>query len=233
MKRSFLMTLSLFFSITFFCLTSIEANAQYQDRSYIREQIALKGECRNVAITKNNGDLMLYGRNGWAATGCPNSLTNALNQLNEENEFIDDVQLTESGRWLILYGNNGLQWNNIPYDLEQKLREWNKEKEVITSVSFNDAGNWVAVSTNYICASDQNVQDWIVEGMEMYGGVWATCVTDEALVVVYENGFRCAGDIPSTLREKLDSTSINVYRLKIAGSSWFFSDGKGEYEYNM
>lgn len=105
-------------------------SAQARSRSYIREQITENGQCRNVAITKYNGDLMLYGRNGWAASGCPTALTNALNELNDESEYINDVQLTESGKWLILYGDNGCRYStNIPYSLEEKLKEFNEDGE--------------------------------------------------------------------------------------------------------
>jgi len=228
---------SLFISIltAFIVLFAMPFNlsAQPRDRNYIKERIKFHNECRNVAITKHNGDLMLYGKNGWAANGCPSELTKALNELNEDEEYIDDVQLTENGRWLILYGDNGIRWNDIPYSLEKKLREWNSQKEVITSVSFNDDGDWVAVSQNYICASDSRLQEWIGDGMKLYGGVYTTCITDDAIVVVYENGFRTLGEIPSTLNSKLKSTDINVFRLKIAGEAWFFSDGKSNYDYHM
>lgn len=209
------------------------ASAQSRNRNYIKQQISYHNECRNVAITQYNGDLMLYGSNGWAASGCPKGLTDALNELNEDGEYIDDVQLTEEGRWLILYGDNGFRWNDIPYSLERKLREWNSSGEVITSVSFNDSGDWVAVCQAYISASDSELQDWIAEGMEDYGQVWTTCMTEDALVVVYEDGFKTLGDIPSTLEAKLTSTPIDIYRLKIAGEAWFFSDGKSYYDYHM
>lgn len=130
MKQIVSFIVTLFLSVTFTCLTSTEANAQSRDRSYIREQISRRGECRNVAITKTNGDLMIYGRNGWAASGCPSGLTDALDELTED-------------------------------------------------------------------------------------------------------GFRTIGEIPSTLGAKLNSTTIDVYRLKIAGSAWFISDGKSEYDYRM
>ncbi|MDR3226840.1 MAG: hypothetical protein LBT56_04120, partial [Prevotellaceae bacterium] len=102
-----------------------------QGRDYIKQQIRQQGECRNVAITKTNGDLMLYGRNGCARLGCPNSLNNAITELNNDRVYIDDVQLTEEGRWLILWGSNGIRWNDIPYSLERKLREYNNNNEVI------------------------------------------------------------------------------------------------------
>ena len=214
-------------------LSSNVAMAQPLDRSFIRQQIRENDQCRNVAITKSNGDLMLYGQNGWAADGCPAGLTQAMNELNNQHEYIDDVQLTESGRWLILYGDNGLLWNNIPAVLEQTLREWNANNEVITSVSFNDDGEWIAVSENYICASDPDIQNWVAEGIDKFGVVWTTCITDDAAVVVYENGFKYLGEIPPSLGDSLDATDIDVYRLKIAGDAWFFSDGVGACEYRL
>lgn len=219
--------------ITMVMAMPFTADAQTRSREYIRQQIREQNSCRNVAITKYNGDLMLYGTNGWAASGCPKDLTDALDELNSKGEYITDVQLTEEGCWLILYGDNGAIWNDIPATLEAKLKEWNKKQEIITSVTFNDMGEWIAVSTNYISASDEDIQDWIVEGMEDFGCVWATCITDDALVVVYEGGFGTSGNIPSTLTKCLKTTDINVYRIKIAGEAWFISDGKREYDYNM
>ena len=45
-----------------FLLISFSSFSQ-NGREYIREQIEVEGNCRNVAITKTNGDLMLYGVN--------------------------------------------------------------------------------------------------------------------------------------------------------------------------
>ena len=99
-----------------------------QSRKYIRDAIDSWGSCRNVAITRYNGDLALYGSNGYAIADCPQGLTDAIDRLNDEGEYIDDVQLTENCRWLVLYGDNGIIWNNIPYSLENKLREFNREQ---------------------------------------------------------------------------------------------------------
>lgn len=233
MKKNLYLSLLTIIAFMLFIAIPSDADAQGRNRNYIKERIREYGECRNVAITKRNGDLMLYGENGWAASGCPKGLTEALRKLHDNGEYINDVQLTENGCWLILYGDNGIEWNDIPYSLEKKLREWNNNLEVITSVSFNDDGDWIAVSENYISASSTEIQDFVAEGMDSYGGVWATCVTDDAIVVVYEEGYRTVGNIPSTLMSKLKSTSINVYRLKIAGEAWFLSDGKSQYDYNM
>ena len=204
-----------------------------QSRSYIKEAIKKNGECRNVAITKTNGDLMLYGRNGCARSGCPKGLNDAIVELNNAQEYIDDVQLTENGRWLILYGNNGFLWNDIPYSLERQLREYNNEGETVLSVTFNDAGDWAIVSTEHVSASETWIQDWLKEGMRNYGMLWTVCITDDAMVAVFEDGYKFYGNVPETLKTALNKTRIDVFRLKIAGTAWFFSDGKSRYDYYM
>lgn len=219
--------------ISFCAILFITLSVSGQSREYIREQIREQGQCRNVAITKYNGDLMLYGQNGWASIGCPEDLTDALLELNEERKYITDVQLTDNGSWLIIYGDNGCRWNDIPYSLENKLRKWNESGEEITSVSFNDAGDWIAVCTNYISSSDTDIQEWVADGMDKFGGVLATCITDDAAVVVYENGYRFLGNVPSDLKQKLDVVPFDVCRIKIAGTAWFISDGVRRYDYNM
>ena len=69
--------------------------------------------------------------------------------------------------------------------------------------------------------------------MDYYGAVLATCITEDAAVVVYEEGYRFLGDVPQDLKRRLETVSFNVYRVKIAGSAWFISDNKSRYSYNM
>jgi len=204
-----------------------------QGRSYIRQQISEKGECRNVAITKTNGDLMLYGRNGWAGTGLPSNLSSALNELNNDRSYIDDVQLTEEGSWVILYGDNGFRWYDIPSSLEKKMREFNNDNEIVTSVTFNDAGDWIIISTKHYSSSDSRINEWLKEGNDRYGQLWAACVTEDAIVAVYADGYKFLGNVPQSLKNALNETELDVYRLKIAGSSWFFADKNGNYRYSM
>lgn len=159
-------------------------------------------------------DLALNGKNAYAASGVPDGLLKALKELNDEGEFIDDVQLTEGGRWLILYGDNGFRWNDIPASLEKKLREYNENEEVVTSVTFNDKGGWIIISTEHISASNTGVYDWIEEGMDKYGALWAAHMTNEALILCYENGFRHSGNIPEKVKRKLGETNILEKILK-------------------
>lgn len=211
------------------CLPAMGQNS----RSYIRGKINDWGECRNVAITRTNGDIALYGTNGWAGSGLPSGLMSAIRELHNNEEYIDDIQLTERGSWLILYGNNGLRWSGIPYSLEREIRHYNSQGEVITSVTFNDSGDWIVITTEHISSSHSNIQDWLVAGMNNFGKLWTACVTDDGMVAVYENGYKFYGNVPSDLRSNLNSTSLDVYRLKIAGTSWFFADKDGSYQYNM
>lgn len=209
-------------------------SGQTGSREYIRNAIKNWGSCRNVAITKTNGDLALYGRNGWAHSGCPDGLVEALEDLSDDGEYIDDVQLTESGRWLILYGNNGFKYSsNIPYSLERKLHEYNERGDVVTSVTFNDAGSWIIISTEHFSTSSTEVTNWLKEGVEECGKLWAACVTDDALVAVFDRGYRFMGDVPESLKTALRETSLDVYRLKISGGSWFFADKNSKYKYRM
>lgn len=203
------------------------------NRSYIRDAIKGWGECRNVAITRTNGDLALYGKNGCARSGVPSDLNDAINELNSNGNYIDDIQLTERGKWLILIDDNGFQWNNIPYSLEQKIREYNNDGEQVTSVTFNDDGDWIIISTEHISASSTALQNWLADGLEDYGQLWAACITEDALVAVFENGYRFLGNVPEDLKTALKSTNLDVYRLKIAGTAWFFADKNGKYRYNM
>lgn len=221
------------FSVIALLFVSLSATAQPEDRDFIRQQIEKQGRCRNVAITKTNGDLMLYGKNGWAANGCPQALTAALDYLNETDEFIDEVQLTEEGKWVIIYGDNGLRYDGIPEDLEDALLECVIDDAVIHSVTFNDAGEWVIITDSYVQSSDDDMTEYILNGQEEFGAVWTACMTDDAMVVVYAKGFQTLGEIPESLKKAMSETDIDIFRLKIAGDSWFFSDGEDDYDYEM
>ena len=203
-------------------------------RTYIRNQIKEWGSCRNVAITLTGGDLALNYSNAYAYSGIPTGLANAIKELHADGEFIDDVQLTEAGRWLVLYGDNGFRWNGIPYDLEAKLREFNDRGDVVTSVTFNDNGGWIIISSEYIAASTSDVYDWIKDGMEKYGSLWAAHMTNDGLVLCYESGYKFMGNVPQKLKDKLKETSIDVLRIKfLSDGTYFIADKDGTYSYWM
>lgn len=214
-------------------LVSVSLSAQ-DDRAYIKEQIELWGSCRNVALSDQQGNVALSGYNVYAASGVLSNLSATLKQLSDAGEYIDDVQLTEAGRWLVLYGDNGFRWNDIPSDLERTLREYNSDQEVITSVTFNDNGGWIVISREHISASTSDVYDWIKEGIDQYGQLWAAHLTNDGLVLCYERGYKFTGDVPDVLKQKLRETSIDVYRIKfLSDGAYFIADNEGHYSYYM
>ena len=202
-------------------------------REHIKNKMREWGECKNVAITKTGGDLALYGTNGYGSKYCPSGLTDALSELHDNDETLVDVVLTESGEWLVLYGNNGLRWSNIPYSMEQKLREYNSNNEKIISVSFNDRGEWVIIAEDHWVASNTSIQEWLKEGQNDYGMIWSVCLTDDARVACFSQGFSMRGNYPNDLLDELKAADLDVYRIKIAGSAWFFADKYGHYNYKL
>lgn len=214
-------------------MTATSVNAQ-RDRNYVKNTIKRWGTCKNVAITKTNGDVALSGRNGYVASNVPTELLNKLKELNRNNTLIDDVQLTESGRWCVLYGKNDATWtNNIPANLASKIREFHNSNYMVRSISFNDYGDWVIVSDEYYATSSTDLTNWLKNGSNKYGRLWAVCITDDAAVAVFANGFCVRGNVPDDLLSALRSTSFTVFRLKVSGSSWFFADENGNYRYYM
>lgn len=214
-------------------LLMVSLTAAAQGRSYIRNCISSWGDCRNVAITKSNGDVAIQGRNGYAVSDCPQNLVNKLKELNRNNDYIDDVQLSENGAWVILANTNDCYWYGVPYSLGEKLKNLRARGEVINSVTFNDGGDWVVITDNYISTSDSNVTEWLSSGSDDYGNVWTVCITDDAMVAVYDRGYKFLGNVPQSLKTALRNSSMDVYRLKIAGTAWFFADKSGNYNYNM
>lgn len=220
-----------FFSLLLVAM-SLTVNAQ-NSRQYVKQMIQKYNECKSVAITKTNGDAMIYGRNGYAAQSCPSGFVNALSDLHDKGETIQDIHLSESGRWLVLYGGNGMRWDRLYYNLEQKIRYYNDERETITTVTFNDDNEWIVITTEHISASSTELQDWLAEGCNRYGKLWTACLTDDACVAVYAEGYRYLGDVPEDLKEALRTCGKDVYMVKMAGSSWFFATKDGYWRYSM
>ena len=230
MRKQLIKSMLLFIIMS---LATMSVNAQ-RDRNYVKNQIKRWGTCKNVAITKTNGDVALYGTCGYAASNVPTALLNKLKELNKSNILIDDVQLTESGKWCVLYGRNDATWtNDAPSGLINKIIEFHDNNYVVRSITFNDYGQWVIVSDEYYATSSTELTNWLKNGSNKWGRLWAVCITDDAAVAVYANGFCYRGNVPEDMKEALRSTSFDVYRLKISGSSWFFADTNGNYRYWM
>ena len=217
-----------------FSATTYYVNAQNGSRAFIRSQIEKWGECKNVAITLAGGDVAIYGNNGYAADGVPQNMGTALSELHESNEYIDDLVLTENGDWMILYGNNGIRSNGAPASLFNKLKSWNQEGEVIMSITFNDAGEWIAITETKYSASDERLLEIIRAGENKHGEFWAAHLTNDGLVLCFERGFTYLGNVPETLKNKLSTTQLDVFRIKfLSDGTYFIADFDGTFAYFM
>ena len=116
-------------------------------------------------------------------------------------------------------------------NLKQKITTCQEDNEKITTITFNDSGNWIVITTDQISASSDEIMDWIVDGYTKYGQVWTACVTDDAMIAVYESGFKYAGNVPEDLKDALRACESDVYTVKLSGNAWFFrcTDGSGSY----
>lgn len=216
------------------CLLFTLSSYAQNDRSYIKNSISKWGVCRNVAITDSGGDVALNYNNQYSYSGIPKGLADAIKELHDDGELIDDIQLTEGGSWLVLYGDNGFVWNNIPKSLENTIREFNNNHETVTSVTFNDKGGWIVISTDHIRASSSDVNGWIKEGLNMYGGLWAAHMTNDGLALCFEEGYKFMGMVPQKLKNALKESHLNVFRLKFTSQgSYFFADKNGKFSYYM
>ena len=206
------------------------AQAQ-SSRDCIKKTITEQNQCTSVAITQSNGDAMIYGRCGWAAQDCPNDLHESLFELNAANVELQDIHLTELGRWLVLYNDNQICSDLLYENLKQKITTCQEDNEKITTITFIDSGNWIVITTDQISASSDEIMDWIVDGYTKYGQVWTACVTDDAMIAVYESGFKYAGNVPEDLKDALRACESDVYTVKLSGNAWFFrcTDGSGSY----
>lgn len=217
-------------------LTLLVVTAAAQSgRDYIKKNIKEWGSCRNVAITDTGGDLALNGKNDYAYTaGIPQALADAIKEYRADDDYIDDVEITEGGEWFILVGNNGCQWSSIPEELADKLREWNANDEIITSVTFNDADEWIAISTEHVATSSTDFDDLIKSGIEDHGQLWAAHMTNSGLVLCFDRGYKFLGDVPQRLKDALKASKYDVYRIKFTSEgSYFFADKEGHYTFWM
>jgi DNA-directed RNA polymerase subunit RPC12/RpoP len=203
-------------------------------REFVRNHIKKNGNCRIVSITKIGGDIVVCGKNNWAANGCARNITDKLQEISDEGEKIIDVCLTELGRFVVLYGRNAGSWNNIPQDMEYHLRRLNANDEELYSATLNDAGDWIVVGSEHYACSATWLKQWLADGGIKYGTLLAAAVSTDAAVAVYDGGYKFYGNVPADLKEALRNTSVDVRIIKIAGSAWFFADKTGYgYRYNM
>ena len=147
---------------------------------------------------------------------------------------IQDICITENGDYVIIYGDNGLKCSNdIPDAMFNSLIKMNDNCERITSAALNDNGDWIVISESHFETSNPELDDLVNQGLAQHGTLHSACLTNNSCIIVYENGYKTQGSFPETFTKALNSTDINVYRIKIAGDSWFFADKEGRYQMSL
>jgi hypothetical protein len=209
-------------------------NVIRKNRSDIASAIQEWGKCRLVAITENSGDIAINGGNGYRSVGLPSEMLDDIEEIREMKERIQDISLTERGEYVIIYADNGVKLsNNIPQGMYDALKDMNEKAEKITSAVFNDDGDWIVVSEKSFIASSSELQNEMKEGISQFGAIYSACFTSDGYIIVYERGYKSSGYIPSTLKTAISTTTINYYRIKVSGDSWFFADKEGNYQMSL
>lgn len=202
-------------------------------RSYVKDAMKERGQCRTVAITEENGDAMIFADNGYAYSKIPTGMADRIKELNGEVMRITDIHLSDDGKWIIIYGKNGFTRSGLPYDLDDLLVDWNENGYTILSASFDDMGHWIAISDEKYCASDSRTTQWIADGCKKYGKAISSCISHGIAVVVYERGYQIMGNAPYGLVNAIKTCGFKVRIIKATKSAWFISDGIGSYRYYM
>ncbi len=231
MKRRLIKTTGILSAMALFLVTSLSCLAQ--DFSQLKSTIDNTGSCRIACITNSGACFMVAGPNGSARYNCPTELNNAFQNINSAGHTIVDAQITEQGAWVVLYGANGYATSGVPQSLNNKFKELNAGGYTFLSVAINDLDEWVVVTTTNISFSDNDLRNAIMEDTGSYGGVGSVCLNDDAMVVVYQNGYSTYGEVPSRLSNALSSSGINAFNITLAGDKWVICDANGSYSYYM
>ena len=103
---------------------------------FLEKQIGKHKNCKSVAITKKNGDALLYGDCGWATTKCPVAFSRKLFELSEWGDtIIQDIHLSELGRWFILYGNNQVSSYLLYENLEEQIQRCQEKLDYLSDLA--------------------------------------------------------------------------------------------------
>jgi len=210
------------------CATEI-----YADRSGLRNQIQAWGNCRVVAITETGGNVAIAGQNAYSTINAPHALNNALRDINSAGHFVKDVTLTERGNWLVIFGTNGFAGDGVPAAMINKLREYGSTSADILSASFNDNGEWVIVARDRWDTSSADLANWISQGQSQGGAVLTVSLSSNSAAAVFDRAYNIRGNAPQGLLTALNQVPFKLHFIKIAGSSWFFSDVNGSHSFNM
>ncbi len=204
------------------------------DRQAIKTAIDDWESCRNVVLTRNKGCFAIEGSYNFVAQNIPEDLMKKLEELRENENYIDDVTVTENGLWVILYDTNDAAWSaGIPEGLKQAILEFHENNFYVRSISFNDKGQWAIVSKQRVKTYSAEVTDWLKEVSQERGDLWTVTIGENGILAVFEQWYASRGDIPQNLIDELEEPQFDYYRVKFSDNYWFYATEDGDYKYNF
>ena len=207
----------------------VNTGASRESREYILNSMRQWNQCRSVALTQTQGNIAIYGRDGYSSMGVPSSLVDRLRQAINAREQIEDIHIAESGGWL-LFTLNTVYWDGIDSNLDNKLREISRNNEKVITATFNTRGEWILITDKTYSSSSSDIQNWLTQGYNERGGIISVSITDDGVITsVHERGWRIRGSAPQALINALNSSNLDFKRIKICGTAWFFADNNGSY----
>jgi hypothetical protein len=64
--------------------------------------------------------------------------------------------------------------------------------------------------------------------------LWAAHVTNDGLALCFAKGYKFFGNVPDGLKEKLQTTTMDVFRIVfLSDGCYFIADRQGHYAYLM
>lgn len=208
-----------------------------KSRSEIRNSISKWGQCKDGCITNSYGSVVLYSSNGYSYCGnCPQQLTTALKDKNNNGVVLNDVTITDQGKWLLIFDNNNFIGQNIPQSMQTQLNSiFNAiPNDTIQSASFNDANEWVIVTSKYFYTSSEDFTNILRKNIESYGKINTVSIFNDGCIACYKSGFYSLGNVPSIVISAANSFKIHPYIVKFDNcGNYLICTKNGNYSYNL
>ena len=95
-------------------------------------------DIKYVAFAPDGGWILIWGSNGYTASGLPKSAIAEIRKLNDDSKEIKQLTFDSNGEWVIVYGENGLVWSDdADQGLIDQLKKLNDAGETIRQVAFS------------------------------------------------------------------------------------------------
>ena len=223
----------LFFVLAFVFYTLFSVFAQSSNSNFIHDYLTKNPSCKSGALTDYSGYIILSGKNTAAWSGIPQSLIDYLNNEYYAGRTVDDVCLTERGNWFCV--GDKLYGQGYPQSMWTKMDDFLCQGDRINCITFNYYGEWIIITDKHFCASDNSIQDLMMEASKSYGFIHTASMNNSGLIIVGNDGFKSRWYIPDSLDKYLryDQSFYIKYIKFTEKGSWLVTDGYSRYCYSL